>query len=352
MKYALPLLLMVSGLLPAQDAPPTRGKILVLDSERTLEGDIERVGERYCVKRSIGETWVPASQVLRLCDTKQEAYKFLATQHNLNDPDERLRLAKWCHLQGLSTEALEETRAAVRLRPEHVDSRRLLQHFEQMARTATQPGATPTPSTPAKPKELPLAVSAESLNLFATRIQPILMNTCVNCHNTEKSGKFQLHRVYEIGLTDTSSVQNNLAAVLGQLNVGDPTMSPFLIKAVSAHGSTGQAPLKGRQSAAFKSLEDWVKLTVSHQPLTDLKPVPSMPPVPVEKVLPVLAVEKKPSNTAEKIQPAFAQTTEPEPEKKPAEPEMPEPLDEFDPAIFNRQMHPQSKPLPETPKPK
>jgi hypothetical protein len=366
MKHHLSLLLaalLVPGLLHAQDKAPTRGKILILETERTLEGDIERVGDRYCVKRSIGETWVPATQVLRLCETKQDAYKYLASQRNLHDPDERLRLAKWCHLQGLPAEALTEARAAVKLRPEHPESRRLLQHFEEAARNTTQSATTQNPATrPARPKELPLTVSAESLNQFATRIQPILMNTCVNCHSDDKAVKFQLHRVYEVGLTNNNAIQDNLAAVLGQLNVAEPQQSPLLIKAVSAHGPTGKSPLTGRQSAAFKSLEDWVKLTVSNQlPLVERAPIQAvdhLTPAPVlgghrtgEKESDTVGPKREPQVHGEPDAPPPTSTFGAVNEKKPAAPIVPEPIDEFDPVIFNRQMHPQSPPK-EAEKPK
>src|SRR5438552_3454169 len=76
------------------EAGQTTGKVLVLDNERTLEGDIERVGEQYRVRRPVGELWVRAENTLRLCATREEAYIFLRTRANLRDPDEHLRLAQ------------------------------------------------------------------------------------------------------------------------------------------------------------------------------------------------------------------------------------------------------------------
>src|SRR5438874_13492773 len=108
-------------LLPAGQPPaaPTTGKVLILDNERTLEGEIERVGEQYRIRRPVGELWVLAETTLRLCETREEAYAFLRARANLLDPDERLRLARWCQLQGLRRQALEEASAAVELRPSH-----------------------------------------------------------------------------------------------------------------------------------------------------------------------------------------------------------------------------------------
>src|SRR6516225_8941943 len=116
-------------LTPAQKT----GKVLVLDTERTLEGDIERQGEQYRVRRSLGELWVQRENVLRLCRDYPEAYAFLRTRANLRDPDEHLRLARWCQLHGLKNEALLEVTEAVRLRPQHAESQRLLRSLQRTA---------------------------------------------------------------------------------------------------------------------------------------------------------------------------------------------------------------------------
>src|SRR4051812_35929241 len=96
---------------PAAPGKPA-GRVLVLDTERTLTGDIERVGDRYRIKRLIGETWIPAAKVLAVCPTLEEAYLFLQRRANLNDPAERLRLSEWCRQHGLPAQALAEMKAA------------------------------------------------------------------------------------------------------------------------------------------------------------------------------------------------------------------------------------------------
>ena len=42
----------------------------------------------------MGETWVPAKNVLCLCDSLEDAYAFLRSRANPRDADERLRLAR------------------------------------------------------------------------------------------------------------------------------------------------------------------------------------------------------------------------------------------------------------------
>src|SRR5438552_6074327 len=149
------------------EAARTSGQVLVLDNERTLEGDIERVGEQYRIRRSVGELWIRAENTLRLCPTREEAYAFLRTRANLRDPDEHLRLARWCHQQGLHRQALEEATAAVELRPEHAESRRLLGNLQRAAavnlsaqptKPAEHEERTPNPQSP--------ELSTEAMSLF------------------------------------------------------------------------------------------------------------------------------------------------------------------------------------------
>src|SRR5205823_13784667 len=130
-------ILLVPGVAPVGAAdpvkPPATGQVLVLENERTLEGDIRRVGDQYRVRRTVGETWVPAERVQCLCATLEDAYAFLRGRANLQDPDEHLRLAGWCRQNGLRRQALAEVQAAVELRPGHEETRRLLAHLQQAA---------------------------------------------------------------------------------------------------------------------------------------------------------------------------------------------------------------------------
>jgi hypothetical protein len=102
---------------PAQASQRTSGKVLVLDNGRTLDGDIERHGQQYRIRRDMGEVWIPASPEMKLCGDWQEAYELMASRANLLDPDERLRLARWCHLHDMRAQALAEATAASKRRP-------------------------------------------------------------------------------------------------------------------------------------------------------------------------------------------------------------------------------------------
>src|SRR5262249_16659336 len=161
------------------------------------------------------ETWVPASNVLCLCENREEAYRFLRQRANLRDADECIRLGRWCQLHGLRTEALAEAKAAVELRPHSAEAQHLLQTL-QKPRAAPVP--TPAPpiqaATLKTPASVPaIEVNAEAMGQFISRVQPVLMNACASCHVSGHAGSFQLVRALEGGMVNRHATQVNLQAV-------------------------------------------------------------------------------------------------------------------------------------------
>src|SRR5262245_44205628 len=63
------------GAIPARGVAPVQGRVLVLDNEQTLTGEIELDRDEYRIKRLVGETRVPVGKVLRLCASLEEAYQ-------------------------------------------------------------------------------------------------------------------------------------------------------------------------------------------------------------------------------------------------------------------------------------
>ena len=192
-----------------------------------------------------------------------EAFQFVRSRANLADADERLRLAEWCRLNGLHEQAVAEVKAAVQLRPDHVATRRLLSYLEESG---------PIKQTPAKESEeaanarVSIDLTEEALGQFATKVQPILMNACANCHANGRGGAFKLTHAYNSTVLNRKVMQQNLAAVLGEVNLVQPQNSLLLSKAVSVHGSQEQAPIKNRQAAAYHALEEWVWITLANNP--------------------------------------------------------------------------------------
>jgi hypothetical protein len=340
----------VRGFSQTAKAPPVKGRVLLLQNERIFEGDIEKIGAQYRLRGPAGgETWVPAERVMRLCESREAAHQYLREQANLDDPDELVRLAKWCLMYELREQALAEVKAAAELRPDHAETRRLLNHLERAAQASAAPatpGSTPAPPVakpPARPVTSGLELNAECMGLFARRVQPILMNTCLKCHATSNASEFKLTQVFGDAPASGKSAQQNLTAVLSQIKPEQPLNSPLLRMAASAHGGSTQPPLRSRETPAYKALEQWVQLTAAHAPKNAAAVTDA----------PQLSLEPPAKNRFESV------VTKPAKEDKISKPEAPaaskeefaaskpeqrdEPKDEFDPVIFNRQMHPDKK---------
>lgn len=322
---------------------PIKGSILLLKNDRVLEGDIERAGDDYRVRRDGGETVIPAPNVKQLCADWDEVYAFMKSQLNLGDPDERLRLARWCQVNGLARHALTEATAAVEMRPTHTESKQL----QELLRRAVENPTTDPKSTKAaasSPPPVPqVDLSSEAMTLFSRKVQPILMNTCAGCHSGPEAGAFRLHRPIENGAW--AATQRNLAAVLAQLDFEYLDASPLLVKAVSAHGKASQPPLRDRRVTPFLTLQHWAQQLSATNPQlrrparsTSVSP-PAVPREPITTAADAKAPEII-SRPQERIEiPMTVTTGLPMPMVSPATKPGPIPapgVDPFDPELFNK----------------
>ena len=326
-------------------ATPTTGHVLVLENDRTLDGSIERIGDQYRIRRNSGETWLPAEPGSRLCESYEDAYQLLRRRSNLDDADEHARLAQWCQQHDLKTQAVAEARIVVAIRPDSPDGKRLLAMLERWSLQSTVTG-TPAPAGVHESASTLPAVDVEpdSLTEFITHIQPILMNACASCHGAQHAGAFKLIRVTSEGVLSRKHTLQNLSAVMCQVNLQSPELSPVLTKAKLAHGDQTQPPLntKGQQAIALQTLQDWIKETLGKNPLlpqqlggsallADARP--SL--VQIKSSGEALASEPSPQKF---VGPPKDLTPEVQPPPAPAQP-----ADEFDGTIFNRQFHPGKK---------
>ncbi|MCI0683150.1 MAG: hypothetical protein L0Y71_13695 [Gemmataceae bacterium] len=248
----------------AQDAPPASGKILILINDRVMEGEIERVGDQYRIRRGMGETLIAARRGKRLCADWGEALAYVRSQANLGDPDERLRVARWCQQNDLIDDALTEARAALDMRPTHPETKQLVQILQRSSTNA--PAAQPAVAHEPKVFEAvtPLDISADSLALFTTKVQPILLNACASCHSNGQGGGFQLVRSGD--LAPRLATQRNLTMAVRQLRLDNPAVSPLLVKAVSAHGTLTQPLFRDRRAVPVQTLQRWAEQLAANNP--------------------------------------------------------------------------------------
>jgi hypothetical protein len=330
-------------LLAAPPADDLAGRLLLLDNQRVMEGDVARVGDQYRVRRDGGETLLPADRVLAVCPDLNAAYKLLRDRIEPRDAAARLRLAQWCDANGMRSEAMAEAQAVVELLPRSTEAQTLLKMYRQKAAAPVPaPVAAQKPAIPAAtpPNADPIDCSAEALKRFTAKVQPVLLNTCVNCHAADDAGQFRLTRIHSNGRNATSAMSQNIAAALAQVDRAKPLASPLLLLASTAHGGATAPPLRDRGMPAFKQLEEWVKMVVDET----TPPSVSIPPATVQTAADA-APMKRGAETDPKSQ--FGVTN--------AVPRN-EPNDPFDPAIFNQQYHPNgtkltpTSPVPSVPK--
>jgi hypothetical protein len=184
------------------------------------------------------------------------------------------------------------------------------------------------------------------------------MNACATCHAGGKGGEFKLARVYDDVSLNRKSVQQNLAAVLAEVNVGEPQTSRLLTKAVSVHGSMEKAPLAGRQAVAFHTLEDWVKRTLADNPQlheriagATVSPAAPLAPAPASAFAEGRAEPVKIEETAKVASPAPSALVAAPAASAPAPKTAADPADPYSPDAFNRQFHPERTPSGPAPKP-
>lgn len=305
-----------AGPSPGQDS--ASGHVLLLQNERVLEGNIERQGLQYRVRRVVGEMYVPAEQVLALCCDMADAYQALRQHASLGDADERLRLARWCHVHGLRTQALEEAKAALVIRPDLDEAARLVSALDKPISAAKPKSAS---ARRAESADAPgPEVTAQSLTMFRNRVQPVLMNACASCHVGARGGSFRLERTFGDGLDDRTTGKN-LRASLAQLKATEPDQSPLLVRSVVMHGGSPRPPLKGRDAPAYRVLQDWVRLTCRDGVVgaPAMSAISASPAVKSDKTV----VPAKSSGFGEESAPGT---------KVPIS-------DPFDPDIFNRAVH-------------
>lgn len=308
-------------------------RVVVLDNENLLEGEVKRIGDAYEIRRVAGgELEISARKVLAVVADRKAAYAFVAGRANQRDADERLRLARWCDANELPTEALAEARAAAKMRPGFTAAERFVSALQDRTTVPTTQLVVPASATaPAPEKVTDIAAveyNSESFPLFASRVNAILINQCASCHAREDIKGFKLTRV-----GGRNGVTRNMMAALPYVNPKDPVASSILTKSILAHGNATTPAFKTKTHPAYQALESWARLARA--------PEGTMEPEPVEepKKLPDLGSEAPTPavKSADRVVDPFGQESTSVPPKTQPKPRADDP---FDPASFNSASQP------------
>ena len=352
------LVCLVVGAAVASADTPAPIRVVVLDNENLIEGEVTRLPNGFKIWRQVsGEMTLPTSRVLTVVADRKEAFAFVCERANLRDADERLRLARWCSANGMPTEALTEAKTAARMRPGFNAAERYVQTLEAMAKVpVADPAVVPAKAeVPARDKvtDVPtIDYNSESFPLFASKVNTLLVNACGNCHARDDVKAFRLTKT-----GGRAGMSKNLMAALAQINPTDAGASPILLKSVTPHGSAAEAPFKTRAHPAYQTLETWARFARE----SEGTPAPDYP-LPIREVAEPRKLPELPGDKPGSVFPAAPKTVAPPPpgdvfgqESKTVPPRPTKTVadDPFDPAIFNGDVKPETKgknPVPKGPR--
>ncbi len=345
-------------------------QFVVLKDEKLIEGQVTQNGEKVIVRQGALDRPFAKADVLFVGKSKDDVYRYMMGKASATDPVARLKVAKWCMFHGMRSQALTEAREVVRLDAKNASALQMVRTLEESlekfpeAGTAPSPKSGPTanpngptlPGVPPPPmgKEPPpippaippaavaepdLDVSPEAAAVFTAHIQPILGNLCAECHaKANHTSRFKLARGTD-HLSGIESARPNLIAAAAQLNRTEPAKSPLLVKALAAHGGMKESAFTARSMAAYRNLEVWAYAAIGTP-----TPPPAKPNVVVkaESVVPAASTTSVATSpwpevpTTSTSSSSFGQEAPPLPPPGPSPTNKGEPVDEFDPSIFNR----------------
>src|SRR5258708_14198326 len=111
------------------------GGAIILDNNQLIEGDIRREGKFIIVRRGDSETELPATRVVEVLADRKAAVNLMRERSNRHDPDERMRLVRWCLENGLRPEALDEAEDFLKSRPADAKLKSFVADLRQLPQT-------------------------------------------------------------------------------------------------------------------------------------------------------------------------------------------------------------------------
>ncbi len=127
------------AMLPAP-APPNAPAfaVLVLSNGRMLQGNVTESasGDTYELHMTGGVIPVPKRDVAHRYGSLDELYRSKAARLPASDPDERMKLAKWCLEQHMEGPAKEQLQSVLALNPSDVRARRMIASIDANAARA------------------------------------------------------------------------------------------------------------------------------------------------------------------------------------------------------------------------
>ncbi len=317
---------------------------VVLKSGRVFSGNVEMAGGQFIVRAENGSTVrFERSEIDFVARSTYEAFNELRFRLRATDVDGHLRLANWCLRYRDLPAAREQIDyvSSISNRPRTMEmlERQLAKLKEQSAKTVQPDNSAASANKISNDAaanqreqldELLNSLSIESLKMFASHVQPRLVNGCAisGCHSNHAT-PMRLWPQGVHGGVSTTAGKRNLQSTMKFIDRTNTLDSPLLKFAATPHGGLDQA-VYDAGSPHLQAIKDWLVTTAvySERPAASLRP---------DSMIRRTAFEQPDgTRSADENQPAAAARTPPLPGNLNLHVDSFVPRDEFDPEIFHR----------------
>ncbi len=246
-------------------------QLLVMNSGSVVRGQLTQRPGGFDVALNPGRMFVADTQIRFKATDISDAYNKLRGSIQDLTPTTHIELARWCIDNRLPSFAKKELLDALYLNPDHSTARLMLERLTREEQRTLQRQSTPDKAALEKriadniamrdvlPERRSLGGLPQHLAvMFTRRIQPLLSNKCGNarCHSPGRND----FAVASIRRGSSAVIaEQNLAAVLTQIDYSDPNSSPLLSAASGLHGGSRQLLFPGTTGRTqVQQLRDWV----------------------------------------------------------------------------------------------
>lgn|GEM_PF-2512246 len=241
-------------------------QLLILKSWRVVKGMIRSRGDGYVIDHLTGREFTSSQDVWLIATDLEDAHLKMRDSIQTITPDVNMRLAEWCASQQMWGTAKQELLDALHQDPYREEARKMLARVMAAQQAAAAPAGRRAskavdPSVQTEnffPRKTLGGLNTELARDFTRQIQPLLSNTCGDCHHTRSDREFVLHVAHRNKRSDPRVSGQNLQAIIGQLDPADVDNSPLLTYSVKPHGGIAAAPFRGRLASQHQQkLKRW-----------------------------------------------------------------------------------------------
>ncbi len=276
------------------DAQSTTYLLMVDGRLRTHRGPVVEDGPDFVLELRAGAIRIPRAKVVGQFESKLEAYEHQRERLPDRDPDEQMKLARWCLSNGLPEQAAAQLTQVLAWRPNDAEALAMKQSLKSTAKLAESkrdPGLVQTSATRGRTTDLsaeqglrelddsviarirrnrrgigtptiydlPEATAVRRFQEYANVIHPILQSRCASCHHEERDSNFRLIRArVPRDLTNPLLVKTNLQTTLALINREQPSYSLLLINAALPHGPEQVPIIPDPNSIEYRTLWNWI----------------------------------------------------------------------------------------------